>query len=63
MILWGNSAFFKIVFMRIFGFFTAVALAITRDGGSGGVIRLSCVSEKGIEEQVISGDKIPTFDI
>uniref|UniRef100_A0A915L2T9 Proteasome endopeptidase complex n=1 Tax=Romanomermis culicivorax TaxID=13658 RepID=A0A915L2T9_ROMCU len=41
----------------------AVALAITRDGGSGGVIRLATVSKDGLEEEVISGKDIPAYDI
>lgn len=41
--------------------FSAVALAISRDGSSGGVIRLAAISKDGIDRTIISGDQIPTF--
>jgi len=38
-----------------------LALAMARDGSSGGVIRLCTISEAGQERQFFSGDDIPTF--
>jgi 20S proteasome subunit beta 1 len=40
---------------------TSVALAIARDGSSGGVIRLATISESGVERDVFTGDDIPKF--
>lgn len=42
-------------------YFLALALAMSRDGGSGGVIRLGVITEKGIERQTIIGNDIPKF--
>jgi len=39
----------------------AVALAINRDGSSGGAIRLAVITEKGIERKVFTGEQIPQF--
>ena len=39
----------------------AVALAISRDGSSGGVIRIATIDESGIERKVFTGSDIPTF--
>ncbi|GCC21208.1 hypothetical protein chiPu_0019675, partial [Chiloscyllium punctatum] len=39
----------------------ALALAMDRDGSSGGVIRLAAVSEKGVERSIISGHQLPKF--
>ncbi|EDV24245.1 Proteasome subunit beta type-6 [Trichoplax sp. H2] len=39
----------------------AVALAMSRDGSSGGVIRLASIDKDGINRTIISGDKLPTF--
>lgn len=41
--------------------FPALALAMSRDGSSGGVIRLGVITDKGIERKVIMGDKLPRF--
>lgn len=38
-----------------------LALAMSRDGSSGGVIRLGIITEAGIERQVIRGKDIPKF--
>lgn len=43
--------------------FTALALAMERDGSSGGVIRLAAIAESGVERQVLLGDQIPKFTI
>lgn len=42
---------------------TALALAMERDGSSGGVIRLAAIEESGVERQVLLGDQIPKFTI
>ncbi|XP_049635436.1 proteasome subunit beta type-6-like [Suncus etruscus] len=39
----------------------ALALAMERDGSSGGVIRLAATAESGVEWQVLLGDQIPKF--
>ncbi|KAJ7393230.1 Proteasome subunit beta type-6 [Desmophyllum pertusum] len=39
----------------------AVALAMSRDGSSGGIIRLAAIDESGIERRVILGNELPTF--
>nr|KAF6416858.1 proteasome 20S subunit beta 6 [Molossus molossus] len=41
----------------------ALALAMERDGSSGGVIRLASIAESGVERQVLLGDQIPKFTI
>merc|ERR1712166_1479697 len=38
-----------------------LALAMARDGSSGGVIRLCTISEAGQERQFFSGEDIPKF--
>ncbi|KAJ8925443.1 hypothetical protein NQ315_009276 [Exocentrus adspersus] len=38
-----------------------LALAMSRDGSSGGVIRLGIITEKGVERRVILGDQLPKF--
>jgi len=53
----------------IYGFFCrsfcfnrlALALAMARDGSSGGVIRLACIDKDGIDRQTFKGAEIPTF--
>ena len=40
-------------------FILAVALAMERDGSSGGVIRLAIVTKDGCERKVIVGADIP----
>lgn len=39
----------------------SVALAMSRDGSSGGVIRLAVITKDGVKREVVSGKKIPTF--
>lgn len=39
----------------------AVALAMSRDGSSGGIIRLAAIDDSGIERRVILGNELPTF--
>ncbi|XP_003700780.1 proteasome beta1 subunit [Megachile rotundata] len=38
-----------------------LALAMARDGSSGGVIRMGVITEKGIERKVILGNNLPRF--
>ena len=38
-----------------------LALAMSRDGSSGGVIRLGIITKDGIERRVITGQDIPSF--
>ena len=40
---------------------TAVALAMARDGSSGGVIRTAVVTKDGVEREMLAGDKLPHF--
>merc|ERR1712054_393258 len=37
----------------------AVALAMSRDGSSGGVIRICTINEEGMNKQYVPGDKLP----
>ncbi|XP_072331103.1 proteasome subunit beta type-9 [Scyliorhinus torazame] len=39
----------------------AIALAIGRDGSSGGVVYLTTITEKGTEHKVILGNELPQF--
>ncbi|KAJ3316321.1 Proteasome subunit beta type-1 [Blyttiomyces sp. JEL0837] len=39
----------------------SIALAMSRDGSSGGVIRLAVITEKGVERIFTPGDKLPKF--
>lgn len=45
----------------IFVFFSALALAMSRDGSSGGVVRLGIITEEGVERRVILGNELPKF--
>ncbi|XP_015600159.1 proteasome subunit beta type-6 [Cephus cinctus] len=38
-----------------------LALAMARDGSSGGVIRLGVITEAGVDRRVILGDQLPKF--
>jgi len=38
-----------------------LALAMSRDGSSGGVVRLGIITKEGIERRVILGEKLPKF--
>ena len=40
---------------------TALALAMSRDGSSGGVIRLCVITEAGVERLFVPGDQLPKF--
>ena len=39
----------------------ALALAMARDGSSGGVIRIASIEEGGVERFLFTGDQIPRF--
>ncbi|KAF7246075.1 hypothetical protein EG68_10039 [Paragonimus skrjabini miyazakii] len=40
---------------------TGVALAINRDGSSGGCVRLAIISKDGVERRLIKGNDVPVF--
>ncbi|XP_064357211.1 proteasome subunit beta type-6-like [Dromaius novaehollandiae] len=40
----------------------ALALAMARDGSSGGVVRLAAVTERGVERRVLAGPDLPGGD-
>lgn len=40
---------------------TALALAMSRDGSSGGVIRLCVITKEGVERLFVPGDQLPKF--
>ena len=40
---------------------TALSLAMSRDGSSGGVIRMCVITEAGVERLFIPGDQLPKF--
>lgn len=37
----------------------ALALAMARDGSSGGVVRLAIIDKNGVERKMVHGDKLP----
>ncbi|KAI9264842.1 proteasome subunit beta type-6, partial [Phascolomyces articulosus] len=39
----------------------SLSLAMSRDGSSGGVIRLAVITKDGVERMFVSGDKLPVF--
>jgi len=39
----------------------SVSLAMSRDGSSGGVIRMAAITENGVERYTLVGDQIPKF--
>lgn len=39
----------------------ALALAMARDGSSGGVIRMCVITEGGVERLFVPGDQLPKF--
>lgn len=39
----------------------ALALAMSRDGSSGGTIRLAIIDKEGVERIFVPGDKLPKF--
>ena len=39
----------------------ALSLAMSRDGSSGGVIRMCVITENGVERKFVPGDKLPKF--
>jgi hypothetical protein len=39
----------------------ALSLAMSRDGLSGGIVRLADISEEGVKRFTVSGDQLPRF--
>jgi 20S proteasome subunit beta 1 len=39
----------------------ALALAMSRDGSSGGVIRMAVITEAGVERLFVPGNELPKF--
>jgi CRISPR/Cas system CSM-associated protein Csm3 (group 7 of RAMP superfamily) len=39
--------------------YTALALAMSRDGSSGGVIRLAVITKDGVERLFVPGNELP----
>ena len=37
----------------------AISLAMSRDGSSGGVVRMAAITKDGVERHFIPGDKLP----
>ena len=50
---------FFFVFLLFFVFLTAVSLAMSRDGSSGGVIRTVVIDKDGIHREMVPFDKLP----
>ena len=40
---------------------TALSLAMSRDGSSGGVIRMCVITEEGVERLFVPGNELPRF--
>jgi hypothetical protein len=40
---------------------SALSLAMSRDGSSGGVIRMCVITEDGVERKFVPGDQLPKF--
>lgn len=38
-----------------------MALAMSRDGSSGGTIRMAVITQEGVERHFVPGDKLPQF--
>jgi 20S proteasome subunit beta 1 len=56
-------SYFEFLSKFIFVFFDllGLALAMSRDGSSGGVIRLGIITKDGIKRKVVKGNDIPKF--
>ena len=39
-----------------------MSLAISRDGSSGGVVRIAIIDANGIERRVVLGNQLPRFN-
>ena len=39
----------------------SLSLAMSRDGSSGGVVRIAVITAQGVEREVVSGDALPVF--
>lgn len=51
--------FYKLKYDK--SYIPGISLAINRDGSSGGVIRLACITKDGVERHVLTGDQLPKF--
>lgn len=40
---------------------TGIALAMMRDGSSGGIVRLAAITKDGVERKTILGNELPRF--
>ncbi len=49
--------FILILFVR-----TALSHAMSRDGSSGGCVRLAVIDETGVERSFVAGDTLPVLD-
>ena len=54
------NGIFKLIINRHFQF-TALTLALSRDGSSGGVVRLGIIDKDGIERRLVKGNELPRF--
>lgn len=41
---------------------TALSLAMSRDGSSGGTIRMAVITKEGVERVFVPGDKLPNYN-
>lgn len=48
------------VFKTDLSILTALALAMSRDGSSGGTIRMAIIQESGVERIFVPGDQLPS---
>lgn len=51
----GKNETTEIIFVCI----SALALAMSRDGSSGGVIRMAVITESGVERLFVPGNELP----
>ena len=58
---WSNYSLTKNCKTNVSCFFLALALAMNRDGSSGGVVRLGIITEDGIERRTVLGNELPRF--
>lgn len=58
-----NSSFpmYSLCLVHICDNLTALALAMSRDGSSGGVVRMCVITEDGVERLFVPGNELPKF--
>jgi 20S proteasome subunit beta 1 len=56
-----TQPFFQLFAIFNCSFYSALSLAMSRDGSSGGVIRMAVITEEGVERMFVPGDELPTF--